>query len=142
MHRLLLTALLLAACAAQAESTLATCAAIAADTERLACYDALAAARPAEAAANFGAEALPKKADASESPQQIRARLRGDFSGWEKGTRFELDNGQVWKVTDDRAMSPGRPLSQPAVSIERGLFGSYFLSVEGAGRSAKVQRVQ
>lgn len=146
MRRPLALLALFTACMAGAQTpgSLSRCATIAADAKRLACYDQLAAkpaAAAAQDAADFGAESL-QKADKAAKIDQISARLIGDFTGWERNTRFELDNGQVWKCVDDREMYAGKPVNRPVVTIERGLFGAYFLAVDGYNQRAKVKRLR
>ncbi|MGX4642623.1 hypothetical protein [Massilia sp. SYSU DXS3249] len=114
---------------------------------RLACYDAMPlgatpAAAPATAAASgvagFGRQSIARKAD--EEPKSIESTIAGDFEGWGPNARIKLANGQVWRVTDDSsAVLPRR--SNTKVRIERNLFGTLFLHVEGTNSSAKVRRV-
>ena len=142
----------------EAERLLA-CRAIAAVAERLACYDAIAvpgaagepgrasppvpaqaAVVPAapEPAAGFG---LPRPRPAEEAATAaIEARVVGAFSGWARGTRISLDNGQVWEVVDQQ---PGTyRLDAPRVRITRGLLGSFFMAVEGTQQTPRVRRVR
>ena len=115
---------------------------------RLACYDAMplgaasvatpAAAPAASGAAGFGRQSIARKAD--EEPKSIESTVVGDFEGWGPNARIKLANGQVWRVTDDSsAVLPRR--SNTRVRIERNLFGTLFLHVEGTNSSAKVRRV-
>ncbi|MFC5462731.1 hypothetical protein [Massilia niabensis] len=127
---------------------------------RLACYDAMplgaTAATPAAATAvaasprmpspaappaiaGFGSETVKKKVD--DLPKSMDSTVVGDFEGWGPNTRIRLANGQVWRVIDDSsAVLPRR--SNTKVRIERNLFGTLFLSVEGTNSSAKVRRVE
>lgn len=115
---------------------------------RLACYDAMplgaasvatpAAAAATSGAAGFGRQSIARKAD--EEPKSIESTVVGDFEGWGPNARIKLANGQVWRVTDDSsAVLPRR--SNTRVRIERNLFGTLFLHVEGTNSSAKVRRV-
>lgn len=126
------------------------CVAIADDAQRLACYDAAAAARttsreaeaaPAPRAApatDFGKPPAPAP---PETVTSIEARIVGTVRRWERGTRFTLDNGQVWKATgDDSAFYPDLP-ENPAVVIRRGRLGAYWLELKDVGRKIKVQRI-
>lgn len=143
-----------------ASSDVESCRPIVDDVERLACYDALFGrgdksnpARDADAAAagkefagsaaetveGFGAEQLP-----ANSPDEIEARLVGNFTGWSGDTVFRLDNGQVWQQTRNyiRSYTPREPMHEPRVTISKGLFGSYDLRVEGVKRVVQVKRIR
>lgn len=163
-------ALLLTLPAAAEEPDLARCAAIKDAQARLACYDALAPQMPAPAASpaepvdapapppasapgatapesaapasdaeRFGAESLPAKRS-SDDVDEIESRLVGRFEGWKKGTLFELENGQVWRCTDEREVYWAR--DNPKVTIRRSFVGGYWLKVEGLNAQAKVRRVR
>jgi hypothetical protein len=124
------------------------------DQERLACYDAAfgrfdtATEAPTKAeadttpensaAAEFGAEQVEQRID------HLEARLVGDFTGWTGNTKFRLDNGQVWEQTKNYIPNyePREPISQPRVTISRGLMGSYNLRVEGVKRIVQVKRIK
>lgn len=94
---------------------------------------------PPAAIAGFGSETVKKKVD--DMPKSMDSTIIGDFDGWGPNTRIKLANGQVWRVIDDSsAVLPRR--SNPKVRIERNLFGTLFLSVEGTNSSAKVRRVE
>lgn len=128
------------------------CMAIDAAAARLACYDdALGRhsvepppsgehAATAPGSRGFGAEMLQSREPASE-PSQMHARIAGPFEGWEPRMRFTLDNGQVWQVIDERSAYYRRQ-DNPEVTIEKGVFSAYFLSVPGLNARAKVRRVQ
>ena len=74
-------------------------------------------------------------------PKQITSRIPGKFNGWKgKGVRFELENGQVWRTTERDHFAVR--LEDPTVTIKKGLFGAYYLSVEGFGSRVKVERVE
>lgn len=94
-----------------------------------------------EGASEFGEETLPVETqEKTRSPKQIQSRLTGPFTGWNGGTVFELENGQVWRQTDDDQFIV--EMIDPKVTIRRGLFGVYFLSVEGYNSSCKVKRIR
>ena len=144
-----------------ATDELARCAGIAADTARLACFDALArglrqrsdagaettepAGEPASAPAPqlededaFGAELLGGRE--ALGPDEIESRLIGEFTGWQGNTTFPLENGQVWRQAEG-----GRLVfrsAAPLITIRRGAFGTYRLTVEGLNRSVRVRRVE
>lgn len=145
-YSIALPILLLAGAANAAAPDLGACAAIDADRKRLACYDRLAGrpgpgSKKAESVAEFGAESVSKTADLDQL-DEISARIAGEFAGWKRGTRLELDNGQLWQSVDDRELYVGKPLPRPKVTIRRGLFGAYYLAVEGFNSRAKVKRLR
>jgi len=74
------------------------------------------------------------------APDELVSTIPGNFRGWSGKTVFRLSNGQVWKQA-----SSGRfvvNLDDPTVTIERGTFGAYYLSVEGYGSRVGVKRLQ
>lgn len=147
----LLVALLLTIAAAPArpaadpDAALARCAALDADGERLACYDAL-AGRPAapapDPAQRFGSEMLPAP-EHSDAPRTatvdslgavlvgLTRRPHGEYV-------FELDNGQRWTE-----LEPGRARFRrgQTVQIARTTLGAYMLSAP-SGRATRVRRLE
>jgi hypothetical protein len=79
--------------------------------------------------------AAPKTVDLVES------RIVGYFEGWRKGTIFKLENGQHWRVTDDRRYEIGSEDS-PTVVIEAAMMGSWLMRVGDHNRRARVQRIK
>ncbi|MCA1799140.1 MAG: hypothetical protein LC632_06670 [Xanthomonadaceae bacterium] len=73
---------------------------------------------------------------------EIEATLDGSFTGWSRGTRFRLDNGQVWETVSAERFRPVRPVERPAVTIRRMAFGSFMLRVEGYNASVRVRRIE
>ena len=139
-----LTLLLLVSTTALADdATVLQCRSLADAASRLACYDAMPVgqARPAVAAAgaDFGREAVKPKQEAQ--PKAIESTIVGQFSGWRPNTRITLANGQVWRIVDDSA-SDLPPTRNQKVRIERNLFGTFFLKIDGSNDSAKVRRVE
>lgn len=109
---------------------------------RFACYEAL-PLKPAASAPSpeqrFGSKRLEKKID--DEPAAIRSTVRGRLDGWRYGTQVTLANGQVWRVVDDiDAVLPD--LADPAVRIERGALGAYYLQLEANNSAARVIRVK
>ncbi|MCC2957466.1 hypothetical protein LK542_17760 [Massilia sp. IC2-477] len=153
MKALPLFLLLLAGSACASDADVLKCRALADTGARLACYDAipvgakpaLAAATPAPVAApmrnkeeSFGMEAKKQR---EEEPKSITSTIAGEFQGWGPGAQIRLANGQVWRVIDgSEAVLPRT--RDPKVTIERNMFGTLFLRVEGTNSSAKVRRVQ
>lgn len=146
--RLALAALALALPAAAADPAapdLTSCAAIAEDAPRLACYDRLAGREPsvapapaAGASSDFGREPKPQPT----GPESITARIVGTFKEWQPGMRFSLDNGQVWKVeAGERGYYPDVP-DNAEVTVRRSFFGAYWMEIHAIGRRVKVRRVK
>lgn len=147
----LLLALLTASSTALADdAALLKCRTLSDTATRVACYDAIpvGAAAPAAAAVatapartpeqNFGLEAVKQR---EAQPASIRSTVVGDFDGWGPGSQIRLANGQVWRVIDGSDAVLPRT-KDAAVTIERNLFGTLFLKVDGGNSSAKVRRVK
>jgi hypothetical protein len=145
----LMVALLTASGTALADdAALLKCRTLSDTATRVACYDAIpvGAAGPATAAAapartpeqNFGLEAVKQR---EAQPASIRSTVVGDFDGWGPGSQIRLANGQVWRVIDGSDAVLPRT-KDAAVTIERNVFGTLFLKVDGGNSSAKVRRVQ
>lgn len=77
--------------------------------------------------------------DANSGP--IRATLQGDFSGFGKGQRYQLDNGQVWEQTDSTRLD-GVRRTNPTVIVRSGALGSWTIQIEGYNTRAKIRRIQ
>lgn len=129
------------------DAALLKCRALPDTATRVACYDAIpvGVAAPAAAAApartpeqNFGMEAVKER---EAQPTSIRSTVVGDFDGWGPGSQIRLANGQVWRIIDGSDAVLPRKKDAP-VTIERNLFGTLFLKVDGGNSSAKVRRVQ
>lgn len=134
---------------------LADCRAIADAQARLVCYDAIplapAPVAPVAAPAAAPATAPPAAKEPAggwfglskrtpEAQTSIVSTIPGHFNGWEPGTRFKLANGQVWRISDDS--SAFFQVESPKVTITPGLWGSYYLKIEGLNNSAHVRRVE
>ena len=78
---------------------------------------------------------------ASMDGSDIIAHIVGPFSGWDGNTIFKLDNGMVWKQTEERTFYLPT-VENPQVRIEKGMFGVWKLSVEGYNRATKVERIE
>ncbi len=157
-------AFLIAAFGVEAQSvseSLAGCAAVADDGERLACFDALAgrvaaeppappvpvAANPApvtapdESQARVGEDAFGLMEEvAAREPERIESRLVGEFHGWHAGQRFQLENGQVWQQTDK--VTARYTATNPAVTIRKTALGAYRMKLEGVNRRVRVRRIE
>ena len=91
----------------------------------------------AVAAESKAAERERKK---GEDAAPVASTLKGEFRGWKPGTIFELANGQRWRVLEGD-FHASRPLKDPQVTIKPGLFGGWYLLVEGVGVRVKVKRL-
>lgn len=143
------------------DAGLLRCRAITDASARLACYDALVpsattttTATPATAtspaAAMPGTTAQPtvapqdrfglESAAQRNEPDAIESSIAGRFLGWNAGADIRLANGQIWQIAD--GSSAYYSLDNPKVKVRRGLFGVFYLEIDGANRTPKVRRVQ
>jgi hypothetical protein len=74
--------------------------------------------------------------------EEIVTRAPGAFTGWDVGTTFTLENGQVWRVVDALSPLEGVRLTNPEIHITPGAFGSWNLRVAGYNKAAKVERIK
>lgn len=72
--------------------------------------------------------------------EERRSKAVGQFGFWERGQRVELENGQVWQVVDDDELY--YKVTNPEVTIEKGLLGSHYLHLDGISKSVKVKRIR
>jgi hypothetical protein len=76
------------------------------------------------------------------SSDPIDARIQGEFTGFGRGKRYTLDNGQVWEQID-AARIPGARMTDPEVRIKPAVIGdAWYMRVEGYNTNAKVKRVK
>lgn len=74
------------------------------------------------------------------STEPIVAKLQGEFRGFGKGRTYRLDNGHVWRQSDDARLA-GVRLDSPQVTITPSLIGNaWYMQVDGYNTRAKVQR--
>lgn len=80
-----------------------------------------------------------KKAEASpDANEALESRLATDFKGWRSGTVFVLENGQRWQhVEGADYVTP--PMPAPRVWIKPGMFGTFWLQIEGVRPKVKVK---
>jgi hypothetical protein len=136
----------------------ASCASIADNMERLACYDTFfrkgsaeqptppapaKAQTPAQStnaappATEFGGEFRKQHTD---GPKRLNAVVTGVTPLGRGLYRLSLDNGQVWDTTEaDWALEFH---ASNSVTISRMMLGNYLISRAGEGRSIPVKRVQ
>ena len=72
--------------------------------------------------------------------QPIVSRVKGPVSGWEEGTEFALENGQVWKVLKGH-MELRETLQAPEIRVVPGVAGRWFLEVHEDLPKARVYRI-
>lgn len=138
------------------------CRIIADAAARLACYDAIAlpglgsragwgapVAAPASPAASpspGAAAGVAPGADfglegrAGDRADSLSSRIVGAVREFGSGTRFTLENGQVWQIVD--STSGFYDLQNPPVRIDRAMLGSFLMSIEGVNQRPRVRRVR
>jgi hypothetical protein len=156
--------LLVSSAALADDAALLRCRAIADPTARLACYDALplnaaetakAPAPPAqETPEQFGLPAA-KPAPVATQPEQfglplpkpvvveldaVESTIPGHFDGWYPKQKIRLANGQVWQVIDVSSRSVS--LTDPKVTIRRGLLSAFYMEFEHINQTVLVKRLQ
>ncbi|MGA9851494.1 MAG: hypothetical protein WBR15_00970 [Gammaproteobacteria bacterium] len=104
-------------------------------------YEKQQAGTCAQAAANASNPVTPVSKSAFSSSEKGVIHLIGPFTGWSGNTVFKLDNGQTWEQTDDGILSIA-PISHAEVTITKGVFNAYYLSVKGLTDSVQVRRIQ
>ena len=95
--------------------------------------------KPRPTVAGGDLRGLPSDDGEDDSP--IRSAILGDFNGWDGQTIFKLDNGMIW-VQDDRDKFYVRDIENPVAVIERGMFGTWHLHIDGYRDNCKVKRIQ
>ena len=71
---------------------------------------------------------------------EISSRIIGQFNGWDGDTKFNLENGQIWQQSGNGILKVS--MNNPKVTIAKGMFGGFILSVEGYNSKVKVKRVK
>ena len=97
-----------------------------------------AASAAAVVAAEPAQERRTEKKSAAKG-ERVASRIAGAFTGWRPGTTLTLENGQQWRVGDDSSLTVPRALDRPAVTVEPGTFGNWWLRVEGYNTAARVK---
>lgn len=119
------------------------CRTIADSAQRLACFDR-AAIVPAQSAPPPRAEDFGKPAPRQAEVAQVSAGLR-EFARTAQGRAvFVLDNGQTWRQVDGDTSRVHEPAPGEAVqvTVERGIFDTFNLSMSGRNGMVKVRRLQ
>lgn len=75
-----------------------------------------------------------------EGLEPVSSTLKGGLRGWSRGTVFELENGQRWRVIEGD-YDAGRPLGNASVVVRPGKISGWYLQVEGHNPRPKVQRL-
>jgi hypothetical protein len=128
--------------ARDALSEMTRCSSIADSAERLRCFDR-AAPRAKEAL-------IPRAEDFGKPPprppevEQVAGTVR-ELSKTARGRAvFVLDNGQTWRQLegDDAQVHEPTPGTGLKVTIARGVFGSYHLTIDGRNGLVRVRRVE
>lgn len=88
------------------------------------------------ATATFGLTQRSPDADI----KAVDTEIVGTFDGWGPSTRIRLRNGQTWQIDDGSTGVCG--CTNPKVRVSRGLFGVFYLEIEGKGHAPKVRRVE
>jgi hypothetical protein len=71
----------------------------------------------------------------------VVSTIKGEFSGWTGDTVFELENGMVWEQTQSGTFYIP-PTTTAVAVIDKGVFNSWRLSIQGYNRTVRVQRVK
>ena len=90
---------------------------------------------PAPAPTTFGLEQQRGR-----QPEEIASRISGILEGWGPRSKFQLENGQVWQVSDES--SAVVYLKSPKVTVQRAMLGGFVMDIEGAPRSPRVRRLE
>lgn len=72
--------------------------------------------------------------------EQFQSNIVGEFSGFGRGQRYTLANGQVWEQTDASRLD-GVRRTDPQVTIIPGVMGAWFMRIDGYNTRAKVRRI-
>lgn len=75
--------------------------------------------------------------------EAFTTRIAGEFRGWEKGTTFKLQNGQVWQVegNPDNRFFPKRTDAEVELR-PAGAFGGWKLYIQPEGLWVRVKRIR
>lgn len=69
---------------------------------------------------------------------EVESRIVGNFTGWSGETRFQLENGQVWRQRINRTYRYAGP-PNPLVRIDKNWAGYYRLTLVESGKSVGVK---
>lgn len=68
---------------------------------------------------------------------EIESRIVGNFTGWEGGTVFTLENGQRWRLSNGGSYY-SKAVPGPKVKIYPAALGGFWLQVEDIGPRVRV----
>lgn len=98
------------------------------------------AAGPQEYPAGFNPDRIGFR-DYRGEPVPIVTRIKGEFDGWRGDTVFEMENGMIWRQIQQDILGI-RPRTNPDVTLEPGLFGAWYLKLDGVNKRIQVKRVE
>jgi len=75
------------------------------------------------------------------SDEPISSTITGEFTGFGKGRRYRLGNGQLWEQTDTATLA-GVRRNDAIVHIRPGSFGIWWMQIDGFNTRAKVKRIE
>ena len=75
------------------------------------------------------------------SNEPIESTLVGEFTGFGKGKKYTLQNGQVWEQIEPASLSGVRK-TDVSVKIKPGVLGNWFMKIDGYNTQAKVRRIK
>jgi len=85
---------------------------------------------------------FPGQPKGSKEDDVIQSTIVGTFDGWNaKGTLFKLANGMIWQQIENDSFSVPA-VENPEVTIERGLWNKWNLSMVGHKDKVSVKRIQ
>jgi len=87
------------------------------------------------------AEDKGKDKDKKKDPTTVTSKLVGKFSGWDGQTVFKLENGMIWaQAVKDKFHT--KEIENPTVIIERSMFGTWTLRIDGYDADCRVKQIQ
>ncbi len=118
------------------------CTVIAANTARLACFDAAFGAATASPKPTFGDTGqFPAEIKAKKSlPKNMSAKVQAVVALPQGRYRLTLDNEQVWETREAEWAMQFQ--TNDAVTITRMVMGGYQISQTGTGRSLGIKRIK
>ncbi|GGE79566.1 hypothetical protein [Niveispirillum cyanobacteriorum] len=103
-----------------------------------------AVAAPVNKEQAFGAERIDRKdapaGTVAQEAESITAKLTSVSQQTTDRYTFTLDNGQVWSQVVARSIANAKP--GKLVKIEKGMFGSFTMTIDGVTGIIKVRRVK
>lgn len=84
---------------------------------------------------------LQRASDKPDAQAALESKFATEFRGWRGNTVFTLENGQRWQVDGtEEYVTPPQPA--PKVRIKPGVFGTYWMEIEGVRPKVKVKPVK